>query len=193
MFIPPEVRLVNRMPSLSRFVARWDDPSNVENSEPVKLALSEFGNINQSGAPDESTGHVCTPHQSQFPACVEPGIRPMTLLLVQRFGLITYTSCEGHDYGAIGLPSVERHIGILPRSAQEAGKISELVQYACSDQVAQWRGVKPMWLRQWLHDDERKIEVYDLYFVKRHDLKWGDYFSQLPDVSRLVEERLSKY
>jgi hypothetical protein len=191
MFTAPQARLVNHLPSLTRFIARWDDPSNAENDQQVRLALSKFGNIKQSSASDERTGQACSPHQSQFPACIEAGIRPLTLLLVRRFGLITYTSCEGHDYGAMGLPSVERHLGILPRSATEARRVALLLPYLCSERVTEQRGVKPMWIKQWLHDDERKAEVYDLYFVKRSDLSWRDYFLQVGAASRSIEERLS--
>jgi hypothetical protein len=191
MFTPPEARPVNRIPSLSRFIARWDDASNVENERQVTLALSEFGNINQTGTPGASSSPICTPHQSQFAACLEAGIRPLTLLLVQRFGLVTHTSCEGHEYTTIALPPTPRHIGILPRSTAEARRVALLLAYVCSDRAAQQRGVKPMWLKQWLHDDERKLEAYDLYFVKRDDSSWRAYFSEVGAVSRAVEKRLS--
>jgi uncharacterized protein len=110
---------VERLGNLRSFLNAWDDPQHWQNRREVPLRTTPCGNINATGEVGDYSGHAVTQWQGQFDTSLEPGVRSLVRALVDDWRWITFTSCEGHSYPNSRLPSVPRHVGLLPRNQSE--------------------------------------------------------------------------
>lgn len=161
----------------------WDDPSHAENRDAVNLYMTGFGNINSTGELGNYHGHAVSKWHPLFEKSLESGIKELTLLLVNRFGWITYTSCEGHWYQGVSLHPVERHVGLLPRSTTEAHSIESLLNRVKIrvNRRYWWTMVYLEVLVHTLESDGKIYRVIDLFFRRRF-IPWKFYFGLLSRV-----------
>src|SRR5262249_18460259 len=92
---------INRISNMENFMRSWDDPAHPKNSRRAHLRQTSYGNINKTGIPGDYGTEILSRWHPQFDAALEPGVKEIVLILVRRFGWITYSSCEGHDYGEL--------------------------------------------------------------------------------------------
>jgi hypothetical protein len=174
-------RPVNLVRDINRFLAAWDDPTADFNRREVRIFATTCGNLNDTGDPGPDRGVLLTRWHPAFSDAIEPGVRELVLLLVEGFGLVTYTSCQGHDYTEIGLPSVERNVGIFPRSDEERTRVWHLLSQAAAEVNAGEPEIRVRvaadLLRSKVPGDKPAYPVVDLYFDRPAGMSWQDYLT----------------
>lgn len=89
-----------------------------------------------SGVAHDFTAHqdIIFPNEDRFVGCIELGVRDLVGEIVFRWGLVTYSSCEGHE-------GSDRYVGIICgnrdeyRSTWQALALAaELSNIACSEE-----------------------------------------------------------
>jgi hypothetical protein len=120
----------NGVSGLARFREEWDLARRVEGT--FDNARSEQGHINVEGSARCLSSVIFTPAAPQFWSALEPGVRPLVILLIDSLDCITYSSCEGHPPTDDGYPMRGRHVGILPRDAADHERLLELLRRAAA-------------------------------------------------------------
>lgn len=110
-------RQPNSMPDVAAFLTRWNDATAPRTT--VRLHTSEQGNINTVGLPGIHEADDLDPSHPQWHDAIEPRVRALVETITQDWGLVTYDSCQGHDYTGLDLPPAERRLGILARDKAE--------------------------------------------------------------------------
>lgn len=174
---------INFMSDVPGFLAAWDDQNNPENTEHVDIYTTTYGNINNTGQIGNYDGHALSPLHAQFIQAIEPGVRDMVMFFVQQKKWVTYTSCEGHRYDAqTRLHPVERHVGLLPRSAAEYRHVRaymDMVVQQCHAQYIQYPIVLSI-VELTLESENSTHQAIDVFFTKHRLAPWWYYFAQLP-------------
>ncbi|MEV5574487.1 radical SAM protein [Spirillospora sp. NPDC052269] len=111
----------NQMRDVAAFLRRWDDPFALR--QRARLRTSVVGNINTVGLPGVHEADDLDPRHPQWRAGIEPGVFPLVQAITERWGYITYDSCQGHP-ATPNTPQRELSVGILPRDPAEAAEIS---------------------------------------------------------------------
>lgn len=114
---------MNRFNGYHEFLARWRMPAAVPAAPPLRQ--SQAGNRNLSGSAVDTAAYSFAPGQPGFTDSIEPGIRPLVLYLVERVGLITYSSCEGHLPTAAS-PFRPAHVGVLHHASVSPERVGGL-------------------------------------------------------------------
>jgi hypothetical protein len=150
---------------------------------------SSAGNLNIAGTDSSSASVIFVQNQDGFLEAIEPGVRRLVALLACELGLITYTSCEGHQYVANREPDV-RSAGILPRNTDEEAKWTSIL----CEMTEHWNSrnadspVTSIVLSTVLLDGAMQLPALDLIFVKQEEASWNQYFRCLdPYTDRFVE------
>ncbi|MFD9354507.1 hypothetical protein [Streptomyces sp. NPDC060031] len=60
-----------------------------------------------------------TPAHPMWRAAIEPGVWPLVDTVTRAWGLVTYDSCQGHQYTGADLTPTGLRIGLLPRDRRE--------------------------------------------------------------------------
>lgn len=186
---------INHMSELAEFLDAWEHPDAGENHEPVVLYRTDHGNINSTGELGNYAGHALTCWHPQFEASLEPGVRELILLLNNDLNWITYTSCEGHCYDGIALMPTERHVGLLPRSVEEANDITQVLR-RISAQVNRHTRLLAVHVTvqcHQLYSDGHAHEAIDLFFSRKHFYPWRAYFRYLDSTYRRFLQDLTIY
>lgn len=172
-------RSINEIEHLGPFLRRWLLPA--ASAAPIIRSLrSTTGNINLSGSVGSSRSALLARDEPDFFASVEPGVRALVSAFVA-IGAITYTSCEGHDYGD-NAPD-EQHVGVLVRNDAEARQLEDM-----------WRAAEsvitpPLELGLMCHSvasEGRTIRAMDFYLTCGEGITTVDYFAGLPAASAAV-------
>ncbi|GGR09631.1 hypothetical protein [Kitasatospora griseola] len=128
--LPALSRGKNEMGDVAGFVARW--AGGTGRSPQVALRTSEFGNRNSDGSPVRPSARAVVPgdgivldgEPAGWTGALEDGVRELVPALVRALGCVTYSSCQGHDYRELGLPSRTREVCVLARTAEEADRLT---------------------------------------------------------------------
>ncbi|GHB10030.1 radical SAM/SPASM domain-containing protein [Streptomyces chryseus] len=110
-------RTPNSMRDLNAFVTRWDSPA--AGRREVRLHTSEHGNINTVGLAGVHEADDLDPAHPMWRSAIEPGVWPLVDTLTRAWGLITYDSCQGHQYTGLDLPPAGLRVGLLARDREE--------------------------------------------------------------------------
>jgi hypothetical protein len=108
----------NYVTDLGVFITRWNTHEEQQYPALDRVVVGVAGNINYTGEPACSSSLMLTRWHPNFSDVVEPGVRDLVAVLIERLDCITYSSCEGH-------PATEtsemrcRHVGIVARSRHE--------------------------------------------------------------------------
>lgn len=156
------------------------------------LRQGSFRNINVGGSPDGATAPTIPHWHPLFASSIEAGIREIVLHLVKECGWITYTSCEGHDYGPEGSPPAMRHVGVLPRRDDEFVRVHHYLQTVISGCAALIDAgpVSLALILQPLRDPVRSVKVVDFVFVPSKSAAWPAYFSGVDAAAARVLEAM---
>jgi uncharacterized protein len=173
-------RDLNVMRDVESFLAAWDDAGHPYNTRHVVLRSTAFGEVNDTGRPGTDSGKVLTRWHPSFPDALEPGVRELVLLLIERFGWITFSACEGHAYEGLDVEPVERVVCLLPRD--EAERVATIDRLAPA--LARVNGdgaarVRPALVAEVLRSksSSARYPVLDLRFTRTPGTAWPDYFS----------------
>lgn len=109
-------RTPNSMRDVNAFLTSWDTPDLVGNE--VRLHTSEHGNINTVGLAGIHEADDLTPAHPMWRAAIEPGVWPLVDTVTRAWGLVTYDSCQGHQYTGVDLAPTGLRIGLLPATAR---------------------------------------------------------------------------
>ncbi|WP_232794067.1 hypothetical protein [Pseudofrankia saprophytica] len=180
------------MAGFQDFLASWEEPGHPRNLEAVSLQESRFGNISETGELGNYRGHALSRWHPKFRAALEPGIRPLVVILAERLGYITYTSCEGHSYPETVLAPVERHIGLYPRDGAERQAIVALLS-DLSRAVNQVHRSEPVRISVVEHRLETELdtrEVVSWFFARARRAPWPSYFAALRSITEQLQSEL---
>lgn len=182
-------RVPNQALDITGTIDAWDRHGSFPgDSMLADLRLGSFRNINVEGSPYSATAPTIPHWHPLFESSIEDGIREIVLHLVKVKSWITYTSCEGHNYGSEGPPPAMRHVGILPRSNDEFGQVHRYLQTVVADcQTLNDAGAVSLALiLHPLRDSIRSVNVIDFIFAPGKTAGWPAYFSDLDEASRTV-------
>lgn len=106
---------INSMDSVDSFLRTWDEEAAIDTIK--SDGASSSSHINIDGDLYNPTGEIHLPSERCFFEAIEAGVKELVKLLVLKFGVVTYSSCEGHllPDDSIRL----RSVGLLPRSTDE--------------------------------------------------------------------------
>jgi uncharacterized protein len=170
---------INRMEDVDDFVAAWDLPSHPRNRGDIEMHRTRFGNINSTGQPGNYFGPALSRWHPRFVEAIEHGVRELVLELTGRRGWISYTSCEGHQYGGLDIRPVERYVGLLPRSEVEAQSIQSLVA-GIRHAAGPWpKAVSFEASDEILTGGSSPYRTVDVWFRRHPDASWERYFQSL--------------
>jgi hypothetical protein len=171
---------------MKNFLSSWDDRSHPKNTISEQLYCTAHGNVNTTGVAGDYKTYLFSRHQLQFRDSLETGVKELVLLLVEDFEWITYTSCEGHHYGYSSIDPVERRVGIIPRSSEEADNIRSVLDNAANkvNPVFVSRGVEVAINSGMVASESEGYPVIKLYFHALKGTSWQSYFEQLEPLYR---------
>lgn len=184
-------RRPNSMRDVEDFLARWGSADAPR--EPVRLRISEHGNVNTVGLPGIHEADDLDPAHPQWHSGIEPGVRPLVEVVTRDWGLVTYDSCEGHGYAGLPMPPAERRVGILPRDRGEYAAIAATLCRAITTARAMLPPpVKAIAGRTDLTCETTgaKTPVLDLALVPAVDHAWAEYFDAVDVATSTMAEAL---
>jgi uncharacterized protein len=177
------------MNSVEDFIKAWPQPVNID----TRIAVSRFGNINRAGLSGVHEADDLAPQHPQWERCLEPKVKDIVQLLVGGFALMTYDSCEGHDYGK-KRGFTHWHIGLLPRSHSEDGRLRRL---ACglSEQARDELQTSKIAMRAGRDVLLSRVSgvlypTVDFYLTPQPGGTAGEYFHDLPRAVAIFETLL---
>jgi hypothetical protein len=176
------------MPRFREFMRSWEDPLHPDNLAAVELYHTKYGNINSTGTLGDYRGYALSRWHPRFADSLEQGVMQLVLLLALRFRWVTYSSCQGHYYGGRRLASVERYVGMVPRSDSEQSAIRVVLGTVAAQVNRRHRfsGVHLEVVSQELETDGPSFPVIDLLFRRPWWATWKRYFSVLDSVYEKV-------
>jgi hypothetical protein len=137
-----------------------------------------------SEMPSHTTSYVYTCSDAQFRDSIEEKIRPLVFVCVFDLGLITYSSCEGHNTEQ-GM--AYRNVGILPRNDAEKdfakallGSTAEMTNLICACQT-----IVEIQDEVLLSDTTKHVTI-NIVFAGNRD----NYFASVDEVSATFTEIL---
>jgi hypothetical protein len=178
----------NRIDGFAGFVDSWQNPAHPQNLTRVRLRTTAYGNLNVSGKLGDYRGYILSRWHPRFVDFLEPGIKDLVLVLVEQFHWVTYSSCEGHYYGQLGHPPVERMVGICPRSPTELNLV-QLTLHSLRLSINRRHrssSIRLAVVTTQLDADGSGRAVVDLVFRRRPSARWKTYFKQVDGVYRNV-------
>jgi hypothetical protein len=118
-----EASETNQLDGIDELISAWSDLTHSSNSIDVIKKTGRHGNINQTGEPDCYSGTILSRNHPDFQSAIEPGVRRLVTTLANKWGCVTYTSCEGHRYSDMNMTPTERMVGLIPRTSEEYGSL----------------------------------------------------------------------
>jgi hypothetical protein len=181
----------NYFAGLPQFLRRWDKKILDPSTESARNRISNSGRINLEGSDGCSTARIYTRWDPEFLASLEPGVRQLTLLLIEKFNCITYSSCEGHPTSLSNKPSV-RHVGVLPRDKAEFHYlVDRFSSYATLCNQEQDSPIEIVVKEEVLGTGDMNIPCIELVFAQRAS-EWERYFEMLDEAYELLVRELAK-
>lgn len=110
-------RTPNSMRDVNAFLTRWGNPT--AHRDQVRLHTSEYGNINTVGLAGIHEADDLDPAHAMWRDAIEPGVWPLVDVVTRAWGLVTYDSCQGHQYTGLDLSATGLRIGLLARGRGE--------------------------------------------------------------------------
>jgi hypothetical protein len=172
----------NQLANLPLFLAKWEDEAHAANLQFVRVCTSEAGNINTSGKNGDYTSSILSRYQPQFELSLEEGVRDLVKLFIERYNWITYTSCAGHRYADERIPPTPRHVGLLPRSREEAHRMTATLTSVAAQLRHSRRhdAVRVKVVRTDVTaDDGHVYPTIEFLFARTFLTTWDRYFSSL--------------
>jgi uncharacterized protein len=168
----------NYFRDLKHFMERWDHGSVVITKNP-NLKIGKYGNINLDGTPDCYEAKSFVKGDRGFNDSIERGVRELVLLLIEKLGCITYSSCQGHP-ACDAAPMRERHVGIIPRNALEYLELLQHLQNAkeFTNSSVQPQSVRVAIYEAILDSDDCSLPCFDIFFISTNSDK-RNYFDDL--------------
>lgn len=193
-----EPRNFNSSSKVEQFIRLWDKPLDdrtraiLAEKAKVTQRRSEYGNINNAGTPYPSPSCLVNRFHPDFESVLEPGVRDLVYAVGIDHGLVTYTSCEGHDYRQTNEWNDVRHVGLIARNEAELEAVKALFE-----RVAERAGLElsdsPIELGLMIHTvagDGREYPAVDFFLLKRDKADWDAYFAALDEASVMVVDKL---
>ena len=170
----------NSSSNFRAFIRNWDR-GGISSTE-AEVVVGQFGNLNHDGEPEIPSWNILRA-DSRFESFIEPGVRDLVLFIVDDLGLITYSSCEGHQYIGTSIKASVRSISIAPRTLEEAGVawtlLEECANMVESDHVAVCVRARPL----------RAAPSYYLTMVLSFD-PIGDEVAYLDELDKVYNQYL---
>ncbi|MHA7956290.1 radical SAM protein [Streptomyces sp. L500] len=185
-------RSPNTMRDVSAFLATWDDPNAPRHR--AELHTSAYGNINAKGLPGVHAADDLDPAHPQWADAIEPGVKPLIDVITRGWGLVTYDSCEGHQYDNPTAKNTRQRFGILPRNPDEyAAAAGALCRTAAQVTPRLPQPVRLLIARSNLTCETTRLvtPVLDASLVPAPDASWPSYFAALDVATALLRDALA--
>ncbi|MEV0963703.1 radical SAM protein [Streptomyces sp. NPDC049910] len=184
-------RSPNTMLDVDAFLVRWDNPE-VHRGE-VTLRTSEHGNINTVGMAGVHEADDLDPAHAMWRAAIEPGVWPLVDTITRHWGLITYDSCQGHQYVGLELSPTGLRVGVLARDREEYARAAAALCRAATVAAA----ALPADIEVNVGRSELTCEtsgvttpVLDLSLVPSVGRSWEAYFASLDQAAAVLTAAL---
>ncbi|MFD5494611.1 radical SAM protein [Streptomyces sp. NPDC127091] len=185
-------RTPNSMLDVNAFLTRWDSPDVVRGE--VRLHTSEHGNINTVGLAGVHAADDLDPAHPMWRAAIESRVWPLVDTVTRGWGLITYDSCQGHQYDGLDLPPTGLRVGLLARDREEyARTAAALCRVAASASRGLPDGIEVNVGRSELTCESTgsTTPVLDLSLDPSHGRGWQTYFAHLDDATAVLATALT--
>lgn len=135
--------------------------------------------IKNWGKASNTVGNMLPLGNENFVHSIEPGIRPLVLLLVNKYQWITYSSCEGH-------PSNQscREVRLVARNLNELKEMYETLQ-ACAEKLRPASAQIKIVVKKYHieNSDQKKYPAVSVVFEKQDTCSCENYFLNLNDAT----------
>lgn len=183
---------VNHFASINDFVLAWD--GGLERIRPAAIMAKkgDTGEINNEGRRGCSTSQIVTASHPRFYEFIEPGVRPLVRILVEKAGWVTYSSCEGHE-GAHDISFRPRSIGLIPRESRERlQQARAMLSAAAATNLQSGASISVVFREEKLALNENSmIECADIVFEST-DGNEAAYFSKIDRVTACFCRHLAR-
>jgi hypothetical protein len=191
-------RAHNRSGRVDLFMKLWDRPLSEAQSNqlkkvaPVSQQRSSAGNLNNEGTPYPSLSCLISRFHPDFEGVIEPGVKELLLMIAVDLNLVTYTSCEGHHYSNSDCEPDERHVGMIPRNAEELSAILNVFEQVGTDVNSRYPDgpVEVAIMKHTVLDYEKAYPAVDIYLSRREGATWQGYFDHVDEVCSELVSRL---
>jgi hypothetical protein len=171
----------NFVVGLHGLIRRWSSRAELEASK-IELRISREGNINSRGDTESPTAAVFTVWHPMFHDALEPGIKELVVLLVEKLGCITYSSCQGHPPASEHAEFPLRHVSFITRKSHNHAL--EVLQLAARN------------VNQRLNSDciieivirQRTVITNDGPSIKGHEVVFRALINDFPSYKRDIEK-----
>jgi hypothetical protein len=195
-YLPP--RIENHSSRVDLFMRLWDTPMTAAQQDELARSVSvtqqrsAFGNLNNEGTPYPSQSCLISRFHPDFESIIEPGVRSLLATIAIDLDLVTYTSCEGHNYTGTARCPDERHVGIIPRSTDEAARVLGVFEAAAraTNQRHPGAAAEAAIMRHTVADGDRVYPAIDLYVSRAAHASWDAYFAELDAVAATLDDEL---
>jgi hypothetical protein len=176
---------MNYLSGLKAFIDAWDDPF-VEASETDRVLKSPQGNLNSEGTSECYGSPALTKYHRWFKKSIEPGVRDLTIALIQKFNCITYSSCQGHFSTADSVMR-QRYVGMVPRTDTEYQALSEKLHKLANLTNSQLKNhsVQVVIYENTLESEGLVWRCLNLFFVSQFEDE-ARYFQEIEPVYQTV-------
>jgi uncharacterized protein len=133
-----------------------------------------------------------TPSDLGFEESLEPAVRPLVLALIKKYGVITYTSCEGHLYPDIEGRNSLLHVGMLVGYGGLEGGVANIKSVVDNENLQSYlSGASARLLAGDLLDEltGRRYKTVDLYLLKNTPY-WSIYFENRSKNVEILSESI---
>ncbi len=166
----------NYIEDAQRFIRDWDCRKPEGSAYLYRYELGQ-----KEGGQWHPHRRILTNNDIEFLEVIEGGVSLLVEMLTREMGLITYTSCEGHQIDASRFHL--RNVGILPRDNTELAFICGLVtEIAESVNDTADNLVEVEVGQDVLEDEYQKYETIEIRFIPKTELNTNQYFLLLEDV-----------
>lgn len=165
----------NYLSDLDDFLASWLDGTHTRNTLSRNIVVDANGRVRPSGTVAWGQGASLSRNHPEFAACLEPAIAPLVLELVEGWGLVTYSSCEGHVVSDVPHRDYsEAYVGMVSFSDEHQSAVTMLIEAGLEE--CEFRGVTPVVRRRQLLGPRDKFDVVDVLFSRSGpEIAWDEY------------------
>ena len=175
-------RSPNQLNDVAQLWLTRSDPYHPMNQSTPTFFKTEFGNINGDGNPSSFSSPIMGIKNAHLDSALEPRISPL-VSLINIFGFVTYSSCEGH---LIQASFYEAYAGFLYESTKQA-HTTTLIHFATDSGFQVFR--------TWLVDsiDGTKYATVEVYFPCVRRMRLEDYHDELKRATNRLAISLSPH
>ncbi|OBA31135.1 class I SAM-dependent methyltransferase [Gordonia sp. 852002-51296_SCH5728562-b] len=180
----------NYLSDLGDFLESWLEDAHERNALSRRIVVDDRGRVRPEGTVAWGQGASLSRNHPDFIECLEPAIRPLVMEIVDGWGLVTYSSCDGHLVSMEPRPDYsEAYVGVITFSETHNLAVARLLESCIAGCGGE--AVVPTVRRRELLGPHSKVAVVDIVFARSGpDIEWERYACERDRETAVLIQRL---